>query len=114
MPTGVKGTPPTARSYHTMAAVGNKLYIFGGCCTAGRLNDLHCFDTEALTWQVRCPPTALMASSAPLSDGQQRTTQFMVSFLWSAALHSVMAMVTGYLARRDVGGVRVCSILLRA
>jgi hypothetical protein len=49
----VEGTPPVARSYHTMAAVGSKLYVFGGCCISGRLNDLHCFNTETSTWQVR-------------------------------------------------------------
>lgn len=33
--------PPGARSYHTMAAVGSRLYVFGGCGAGGRLNDLH-------------------------------------------------------------------------
>lgn len=42
---------PVKRSYHTMAALKNKLYIFGGCSTNhGRLNDLYEFDLEKRKW----------------------------------------------------------------
>ncbi len=34
-----------------MVSVGTKLYVFGGCGEAGRLNDLHCYDTETGAWQ---------------------------------------------------------------
>ncbi len=44
-------TAPPARSYHTMASHDGRLYIFAGCGLAGRLNDLHCFDTKAGAWQ---------------------------------------------------------------
>jgi N-acetylneuraminic acid mutarotase len=45
-----KGSPPEARSFHAMVAVGSTLYVFGGCGKGGRLNDLHLFDTAALEW----------------------------------------------------------------
>lgn len=45
-------TPPP-RSYHAMAAAPStgKVYVFGGCGSGGRLNDLWCFDTHTHTWQ---------------------------------------------------------------
>ena len=40
------GEIPSARSSAAMAAVGNKLYVFGGLSRdCGWLNDLHAFDT---------------------------------------------------------------------
>ena len=47
-----KGTVPEARSYHAMAAVGDTLYVFGGCGEGkrGRLNDLHSYDCRSGTW----------------------------------------------------------------
>jgi len=45
-----KGDAPEARSFHLMATVDSKLYIFGGCGKSGRLNDLHCLDTHTLLW----------------------------------------------------------------
>ena len=47
----MKGDVPEARSYHAMTAVGTTLYVFGGCTTEGRLNDLHSFDTNTGVWQ---------------------------------------------------------------
>ncbi len=38
---------PEARSFHAMTSVEDKVYVFGGCGTAGRLNDLWCLDTAA-------------------------------------------------------------------
>ena len=38
---------PSARSFHSMAALGSKLFIFGGCGEEGRLNDLWCLDTAS-------------------------------------------------------------------
>lgn len=46
-----KGALPEPRSFHAMAAVGSSLFIFGGCGTGSRLNDLHRFDTDALEWE---------------------------------------------------------------
>jgi len=42
--------PPEPRSFHKMIAVGNDLYVFGGCGANGRLADLHKFDTVKNTW----------------------------------------------------------------
>lgn len=40
------GEFPSARSSATVAAVGSKLYVFGGLSRdSGWLNDLHAFDT---------------------------------------------------------------------
>lgn len=46
-----KGVLPEPRSFHAMVSVGSNLYVFGGCGTKGRLNDLHRFNTEALEWE---------------------------------------------------------------
>ena len=43
-------SPPEARSFHKMVAVGTDLYVFGGCGASGRLADLHKFDTTTRTW----------------------------------------------------------------
>ncbi|PNH10707.1 Nitrile-specifier protein 5 [Tetrabaena socialis] len=51
------GPPPPLRSYHTMTSVGNRLYVFGGCGEAGRLNDLHVYDTETNTWAALAAPS---------------------------------------------------------
>ncbi|XP_076467145.1 uncharacterized protein LOC143298228 [Babylonia areolata] len=45
------GPVPEARSYHSMAAIGATIYVFGGCTKAGRLNDLHAFDTLTGLWR---------------------------------------------------------------
>lgn len=46
------GEIPSARSSAAMAAVGNKLYVFGGLSRdCGWLNDLHAFDTETKQWE---------------------------------------------------------------
>ena len=46
------GTPPSARSGHTMTMVGEKLYVFGGCGLgegvghlAGTAGDMYVFDS---------------------------------------------------------------------
>ena len=46
----VQGQAPCPRSFHVMAACGDKLYVFGGCGAAGRLSELHCLDTKTLQW----------------------------------------------------------------
>lgn len=51
--TDQKGDVPGPRSFHKMAAIGDCLYVFGGCgmsarnsLKSGRLSDLHKFDTK--------------------------------------------------------------------
>jgi len=43
--------PPPPRSYHTAAAVDDKLFIFGGCgLNNSRLCDVHAFSVTSQTW----------------------------------------------------------------
>eukprot|EP00128_Syssomonas_multiformis_P002642 Colp12_sorted_trinity150504_noHs@10392 len=50
VPEVLSGTLPQARSYHAMAAVQSRVYVFGGCTKDGRNNDLHVYDTVKKTW----------------------------------------------------------------
>jgi len=50
------GTPPSARSFHAATAVGDTLYVFGGCGAEGRLADLHAFSTTNRSWTALPPP----------------------------------------------------------
>ncbi|KAK7108053.1 uncharacterized protein [Littorina saxatilis] len=45
------GDIPEARSYHRMTAMGTQIFVFGGCTTSGRLNDLHTFSTDTGIWR---------------------------------------------------------------
>ncbi|KAL7456054.1 hypothetical protein ACHAWC_007574, partial [Mediolabrus comicus] len=47
---------PEARSFHKMIAVDTNIYMFGGCGSKGRLNDLWKFDTITNMW--RCLGTS--------------------------------------------------------
>ncbi|EEC84159.1 hypothetical protein OsI_30530 [Oryza sativa Indica Group] len=53
------GDGPPHRSYHSMvadAAGGGKVYVFGGCGDAGRLNDLWAYDVAAGRWEALPSP----------------------------------------------------------
>ncbi|OAY71428.1 Nitrile-specifier protein 5 [Ananas comosus] len=41
---------PPHRSYHSMVADDRRVYVFGGCGNAGRLNDLWAYDTNDKQW----------------------------------------------------------------
>ncbi|XP_010252770.1 PREDICTED: nitrile-specifier protein 5 [Nelumbo nucifera] len=43
-------TGPDHRSYHSMTADDRRVYVFGGCGVAGRLNDLWAFDINDRKW----------------------------------------------------------------
>jgi len=45
-----QGQSPGPRSYHASASIGSDLFIFGGCCSSGRSNELFKYDTEANCW----------------------------------------------------------------
>jgi hypothetical protein len=47
---GVGVAVPEARSFHRMIAVNSSLYMFGGCGSSGRLNDMWKFDTLSERW----------------------------------------------------------------
>jgi hypothetical protein len=42
--TRTTGTPPAARWGHTLTAVGNQLYLFGGCVDKGPTNEFYAYD----------------------------------------------------------------------
>jgi hypothetical protein len=44
------GTAPIPRHHHSAAAIGNKIYIFGGRSSSGCFNDLHVFDSDTGAW----------------------------------------------------------------
>lgn len=44
------GTGPENRSYHSIAADGRCIYVFGGCGVSGRLNDLWAYDAIDAKW----------------------------------------------------------------
>lgn len=53
-------TPPSPRSGHSLSAIGNKLYLFGGQWFESLhqrhlFNDLYCFDTDTQTWSEILP-----------------------------------------------------------
>jgi len=68
------GDIPTARSGHTLTAIGKKLYLFGGGVwneTDGwvhKYNDLYILDTEAMHW------------SRPVCTGKVESSTFPLSF----------------------------------
>lgn len=68
------GTPPSPRSFHRAASVGERLYVFGGCGAEGRLADLHEFDLATRRWTALPPPAELAgrggASFEASSDGR--------------------------------------------
>ena len=40
-----------------MTAVGNELFVFGGCGAGGRLSDLYSYDTAEAKWTKLPPPS---------------------------------------------------------
>jgi hypothetical protein len=49
--TGVKGTGPSARSFHAMSAVGTDQYLFGGDCKGSNMSaDLFKFSILSMEW----------------------------------------------------------------
>ncbi|KAF9996232.1 hypothetical protein BGZ80_007308 [Entomortierella chlamydospora] len=46
------GELPTPRSFHAMTASDSDIYVFGGCPTKGRLNDMHKFSLTTGAWST--------------------------------------------------------------
>jgi N-acetylneuraminic acid mutarotase len=44
------GNPPPPLSYHTMTSDAHKVYVFGGCTSDGRSNQLWAFNVATQTW----------------------------------------------------------------
>ena len=47
----VWGSPPSARTGHTMAAVGSDIFVFGGSTGSAGSNELFRFSTTTLQWE---------------------------------------------------------------
>ncbi|BGO91466.1 hypothetical protein NBRC10512_003127 [Rhodotorula toruloides] len=47
-----RGERPEGRSYHTMCAMGDTLYLHAGCPSAGRLSTLHSLSLTTLSWSA--------------------------------------------------------------
>lgn len=68
------GDVPCARSGHTLTAIGNKLYLFGGGVWnesegwVHKFNDLHVLNTETMSW------------SKPVCSGNVESSTFPISF----------------------------------
>jgi N-acetylneuraminic acid mutarotase len=58
------GTLPSERIAHSAAAIGSKLYVFGGRSGVdigeGSLNDLYCLDTEDARWSQVVPASGVV------------------------------------------------------
>ncbi|KAF9917821.1 hypothetical protein FBU30_000505 [Linnemannia zychae] len=50
------GELPAPRSFHAMTASDSDIYVFGGCPTSGRLNDMHKFSLTTGAWSVLPTP----------------------------------------------------------
>eukprot|EP00747_Dinoflagellata_sp_TGD_P052371 gnl/TRDRNA2_/TRDRNA2_147860_c0_seq1.p1 gnl/TRDRNA2_/TRDRNA2_147860_c0~~gnl/TRDRNA2_/TRDRNA2_147860_c0_seq1.p1 ORF type:complete len:362 (-),score=58.86 gnl/TRDRNA2_/TRDRNA2_147860_c0_seq1:43-1128(-) len=51
LPEPETGDIPNPRSFIGMTAIGERLFVFGGCGTQGRLNDLWSYDTVSGSWK---------------------------------------------------------------
>jgi N-acetylneuraminic acid mutarotase len=62
--------PGAARSDHTMASVGTKLYLYGGGNAGGQLSDHWCYDTLTDTWTQLAdgPPARFRHTAVTIDD----------------------------------------------
>lgn len=51
------GRPPSARKGHALAAIGTKVYVWGGCAADCVDVAVHCLDTRTMTWEERIAST---------------------------------------------------------
>ncbi|GAA5874721.1 hypothetical protein JCM16303_002963 [Sporobolomyces ruberrimus] len=71
-----RGDQPEPRSFHTMCAHENKLYLHAGCPASGRLTQLHSLDLDTLEWtQLEDAPApgrggTVLTSLPPSSSGR--------------------------------------------
>ena len=43
--------PPSPRSFQSSVAIGECIYVFGGCSAEGRLSDFHEYNTKEQSWK---------------------------------------------------------------
>ncbi|GAA6013808.1 hypothetical protein JCM10207_008199 [Rhodosporidiobolus poonsookiae] len=94
------GEVPEARSFHTMTAVGNNLYLHAGCPASGRLSTLHALALDTLVWSS--------LPSAP-EPGRGGTVLEALPSLSTASAAPLLARFGGF-AGYELGGLDVFSV----
>jgi N-acetylneuraminic acid mutarotase len=82
------GPVPEPRSFHCMTAIGDKLFVFGGCGAKGRLADLHQYDVKERVNHAMC-------------DELQNTHTHKLSLSLSLSLPSFHSVLSRARARSD-------------
>lgn len=99
----LKGRPACAfcRGLHSVTAVGNKLYLFGGAPQkGGMLNDLWVLDVASMQWtelhpegqlpHVRCSHTAAVMGTSIVIFGGSYYRYTLMSCTFEGAVHSCL------------------------
>eukprot|EP00741_Cyanophora_paradoxa_P016684 tig00020934_g16113.t1 len=60
------GNPPPVRSYHAMASIGSRVFVFAGSGAGGRLNDLYAYNIETKSWEEHAAPNGPSIRGGPL------------------------------------------------
>jgi len=72
----ISGDPPASRHSHVAGVFKDRvIVVYGGAGAQGTLGDVHCFDTETLTWTRpaiggQAPAAREMAAGCMLADGR--------------------------------------------
>ncbi|KAG0049815.1 hypothetical protein BGZ83_005372 [Gryganskiella cystojenkinii] len=66
------GELPTPRSFHAMAASDSDIYVFGGCPTEGRLNDMYQFSLATGAWSILPTPPVTPRGGAAMTYHSNR------------------------------------------
>lgn len=85
---------PDKRSFHAMCTGGGRVYVFGGCGTSGRLNDLWCYDLQACQWSClhQGGPEAPMARGGAKLVASPDGTRVVLLFGFSGKQHGDIAV----------------------
>ncbi len=73
------GMKPPARGWHSVTAIGKKLYFFGGCNESRKealFNDMWILNTETMIWEVpqiysKCPPPRYSHGAVAVGTGKK-------------------------------------------
>ncbi|GAA6034082.1 hypothetical protein JCM8097_000683 [Rhodosporidiobolus ruineniae] len=95
----MKGEEPEPRSFHTMAALDNKLYLHAGCPDSGRLSQLHSLDLSTLTW-----------SSLPSAPEPGRGGTALTALPSAAVVGKTLLASFGGFAGYELGGLDVFDV----
>ncbi|KAI2660208.1 hypothetical protein H4Q32_025929 [Labeo rohita] len=74
MPIKTTGALPSTRYDHSLAVVGEQIFLFGGCSEDGtQIKDLYALNTETLVWEV-CKDIYLFGGTITNADGVLSST----------------------------------------